>query len=619
VANAGDGEVNLSWNKNLEPDLKGYNVYSGTTAGSLTLAGFVDKAGSSEKITGLTNGTTYFFALDAEDTSGNKSSRTTPASATPKDTTAPTLISSAPANGATRVEPLVTVILNFSEPMSRDSFKLDCAVSGNQGCPYQPDKIVWSNGDRTATLDAASDGPPNYGATRTISVTGSDKAGNPLPNDTKIAFTIMTLSPKLVSSTPANGATRVKTDTPVIFNFNEPMDRASLALDCTVGGNTPCPSNLFILSASTWSDNDKTVNINVDGAFTSPLPYTLTVTARDKAGNALAPTPIHFTSNVPRLVSSTPANGAMNVDVNLASITFNFDEPMQENSLQLGCTFVANNASTQCGAQGSGYFDTPTWSNDDKTATFARHGGAFVPATPYRLEIIAARAGNGTPLADTAITFTTAEPPRPKLVSSNPADGATNVPANTDFVFTFSEPMQKDSVHFGETCPADVSCPSFGPFVWSNDDQTLSLKLTQPMTGGTDFALGVFGNDQAGNALDATVVRFTTIGPKLVSSTPANGATNASVNTDLMFTFSTPMQKDSFKLRYKCQLGGTCPGFEPPVWSNNDQTVSLKSKQRLETCTMYAFSLSAKDTAGRDLAPTSVGFTTEPPPGSQCS
>jgi methionine-rich copper-binding protein CopC len=504
-----DGELTLSWTANLEPDLKGYNIYLGTTTDSLAFAGFVDKASTKKKLAGLKNGTVYYFALDAEDTSGNKSVRTATLHDTPTDRIAPTLVSSAPADGAKDVSVNTDFVFKFSEPMRTDSLEFNqlCAVSGPCLIFNLP---VWSDGDRTATLKLAKVLDPNRG-------------------------------------------------------------------------------------------------------------YTLTLSAKDKAGNALAPTPIRFTTTGPKLVSSVPANGAKDVIVNLESVTFNFSVPMQENSLQLNCTFVANANSTQCGAAGSGYFDTPTWSNDDQTATFARKSGAFVPSTSYRLEIISAKDKAGNALADTAVTFDTAEIPRPKLVSSTPANGAVNVPLDTDFVFTFNVPMQKDSVHFGQTCPTDVICPTFGSPIWSNADQTLSLKLTQAMTGGTDFSLSVFGNDRAGNALDATVVHFTTIGPKLVSSTPLNGAKNASLNTDLVFTFSRPIQKDSFKLRYKCLLGATCPGFELPVWSNGDQTVSLKSKQPLETCKTYAFSLSAKDTAGRELPTTSVSFTTEPPPGSQCS
>src|SRR5919197_853302 len=74
-ATAGDTQVKLAWSANTEPDLAGYNVYlsmslpvplSSPVNGStkLTTPAFLD--------TGLTNGTTYYYVVEAVDTSGNK-------------------------------------------------------------------------------------------------------------------------------------------------------------------------------------------------------------------------------------------------------------------------------------------------------------------------------------------------------------------------------------------------------------------------------------------------------------------------------------------------------------------------------------------------------------------
>ena len=76
--------VVLSWDANAEPDLAGYRVYRSTTSGT----GYAEI--SSGLITwpahlggGLTNGTTYFYFLMAEDPPGNLSGDSNAAWAAP--------------------------------------------------------------------------------------------------------------------------------------------------------------------------------------------------------------------------------------------------------------------------------------------------------------------------------------------------------------------------------------------------------------------------------------------------------------------------------------------------------------------------------------------------------
>src|SRR5581483_4466911 len=88
AATAGNGSASLTWNANSESDLAGYNIYRSTTNGGpytklnsslLTTRSYSD--------TGLTNGTTYFYVVKAQDTSGNVSGSSAQVQATP---TAPT-------------------------------------------------------------------------------------------------------------------------------------------------------------------------------------------------------------------------------------------------------------------------------------------------------------------------------------------------------------------------------------------------------------------------------------------------------------------------------------------------------------------------------------------------
>lgn len=80
VAVAGNASVNLTWNAST--GATGYKVFYGTTSGVYGPAIDVGNV-LSKSITGLTNGTLYYFAVKAYNTGGD-SPYSTPASATPK-------------------------------------------------------------------------------------------------------------------------------------------------------------------------------------------------------------------------------------------------------------------------------------------------------------------------------------------------------------------------------------------------------------------------------------------------------------------------------------------------------------------------------------------------------
>ena len=69
---SGGASATVTWNANTEPDLGGYLVSYGTSSLSYSNSISVGKV-TSATVSGLTVGTTYYFAVKAVDTTGNQS------------------------------------------------------------------------------------------------------------------------------------------------------------------------------------------------------------------------------------------------------------------------------------------------------------------------------------------------------------------------------------------------------------------------------------------------------------------------------------------------------------------------------------------------------------------
>ena len=132
--------VRVSWQANTESDLAGYKIYYGTQAGSYSTT--INVANVLQySLTGLSEGSTYYFAVTAYDQSGNESSFSTEVPLVVSDKTAPTLV---------KVEIIDAdqVRLTFSEPIEKNSaeieanYKIDNGAIVVQEAVLQTDNIT---------------------------------------------------------------------------------------------------------------------------------------------------------------------------------------------------------------------------------------------------------------------------------------------------------------------------------------------------------------------------------------------------------------------------------------------------------------------------------------------
>lgn len=123
----------------------------------------------------------------------------------------------------------------FSEPMDRASVEAAFLSAPTLTCTF-----IWL-ADDFLRCNAPVQQFTNYGVTLATSAT--DLAGNPLAEAWSMEMPVGNLAPRLVSTSPANGAILVNVNTSLVFRFSEPLASASIVLNVTAGGSV-VPGNI---------------------------------------------------------------------------------------------------------------------------------------------------------------------------------------------------------------------------------------------------------------------------------------------------------------------------------------------------------------------------------------
>lgn len=308
-ASAGNAQVSLNWNVTTDnAAVKGYRVYYGTK--SVNCDGCDYEFGPIEAgnkiaftVGGLTNGTTYFFAVTAYDEAGNESaSYSSEVSATPAhaaaDSEAPKLTKAeAPYMNMVRVTFSEPVTLPSTQPENAFSIKND---STQVALPVQEAMLDATDVSGKTVLLTTDSQELNVNYIVTASIQIKDKAGNPIvsgTSDTAVFKGSATTMPVMTEQStqqasatdsipPELVAVSVPDATHVVVTFSEAIEAASASpLNFVVTEEQNIENSLEISNAELSADG-KTITIKT--APQKQMNYNLiALDVKDTAGNLI--------------------------------------------------------------------------------------------------------------------------------------------------------------------------------------------------------------------------------------------------------------------------------------------------------------------------------------------
>ena len=481
---------------------------------------------------------------------------------------APSVTSTSPADGATRVATNVSPAVTFSEPVNATagSFAFTCDATP---IPF----AINGSGSATVVLDPTGALPQGASCTITVYAAGISDADtldppDGLPANRTFSFTT-DAAPALVSSTPVGDAVGVASSTSIVLTFSEPVNVASGAFTLACGGPT--------LPYAVTGSGTSTVTVNPDADLPQTATCTLTAAAADitdvDAGDPpdtlAAPLSITFTTvdSAPSVTSTTPAAGASSV-ATTTNVTVTFSEPV---------TLAAGAFTLECA---SGTVTTTTGTADQTTFTFsptsALTAGDGCTGTIDRTKVSDNDAVDppDNPAADYSFGFTLDS--APVVASTDPADDATGVPADQVLTVTFDEPVTVTQSSFTLTCDSNPV-----PFTLGGTATAVTLTPTSNLPGTAACILTIVaaqvsdvdGGDPPDTMTADVTVDFTTVdtAPTVVSTSPANGATDVSSGATVTVTFREPVTADAGAFTLECPAGTpaafTLSGSGTAVWT----------------------------------------------------
>jgi hypothetical protein len=258
-----------------------------------------------------------------------------------------TVISTVPVNGATGVPINQALSATFSVAMNPATIDGATFTLTGPGATAVTGVVAYVAAGSVATFIPAANLAPNTLYTATITTGAEDLADVGLAANYVWTFTTGTtvvVTPTVISTVPLNGATGVALNQIVSATFSSAMNPATIngsTFTLTGPGATAVPGLVVYATVGNTLTFTPAANLAPSTLFTA----TVTTGAKNLAGTALAANYVWtFTTGTalgetpPEIVSTAPANAAINVPLNQA-VNATFSEAMNPLTLTTG-TFL---------------------------------------------------------------------------------------------------------------------------------------------------------------------------------------------------------------------------------------------------------------------------------------
>jgi large repetitive protein len=533
-------------------------------------------------------------------------------------TQGPQLIGVSPDNSATAVPENALVVAQFNEPISVISATTGLQLQ--QGGTPLPGAIALSNGNTLLTFTPVAALLPSTVYTIAITNQITDVAENPLMNPGSFTFTTGTTAdtttPSVTLVDPPNNTSGVGLNVTPRLTFNEPVNELTIptALHLYYEGFT-----LIIPATVTVSADHLTATLTPSAQLLPSTLYYLYLcgytNVAGKQGSCFESNFYTGTSGdttATTVSSITPSNTQAGVPLNV-QITVVMSDDIDPTSVSNSSISVTQGSTNIAG--------TVTLASDGVTLTFVPTA-ALAASTVYNVSVGGFKDVEGNAVTSFTSSFTTGTTGYSNgsfsLVSTSPANGATNVPVTNPVTFTLSNLINAASVN-PNTVEVYVSATSqIVAGTYSVSGTSVTFTPLTPYPGNTLMGMYVYGlTDEAGNPVYCCGWTFKTANtvdntPPTVTISPANGATNIGLNTQIVLTFSKSINPSTITANTLALFNGdTALGFGYTISRDNRTIVMNYYGAALPAGATITIELTSgiQDLSGNVLANTSSQFT----------
>ena len=336
--------------------------------------------------------------------------------------------------------------------------------------------------------------------------------------------------PQIVRSNPANGAVNVPTNTAISVVFDQPVTAGAAFNDITLktaNGYVSLPPGTVTITGNTLTVTPLS-KYNSTTLYTLNLPYDSLMSL---SNISLTGSQISFTTLGPKVVSISPASGAVNVPVT-SPITVTLNENVNEGP---GFNNIVLNSS-------NGVVPITTTLNGN-ILTITPASGEFVGDTytltiPYNSLMDSA---NNILNVNYVSNFTCV---KPQITSTNPVSGAINVPLGNPITVTLNENVLEGSGF--NNIILETSNGTKVPINLLLTGNTLTITPTSGTLAGTSYTLIIPSNslvDNGGFGLNSSYsTSFTCIKPQITAINPVNN-TLVTANKVITVTLNEALNK----------------------------------------------------------------------------